>query len=140
MQSNEIIVAVDCLLVTADKKAVLIRRGTSPARGMLALPGGKVEVGDSTLMHACIREVGEELGVHLFPSELRLLTVLDTPGRDPRSGLRISVVFFGALPEGTQFFPNKREVLEVVLAPLASIVEADMAFDHYKAIHAVMYA
>lgn len=138
MQSNEIIVAVDCLLITADKKVVLIRRATSPYVGMLALPGGKVESTDHTLVEACVREVGEELGICISPSELRLLMVLDTPGRDPRSGLRISIVFVAVLPDGMEFHPNPREVCEVVLMPPSSIGKTDMAFDHYQAIHAVI--
>ncbi len=140
MQSNEVVVSVDCLLMTADGKVVLIRRATSPCMGMLALPGGKVEGADRTFVEACIREVGEELGMYIPPSELKLLMLLDTPGRDPRSGLRVSIVFAGTLPEGVEFHPNSREVLEVVLVPLSSIAEIDMAFDHYKAIHAVIQA
>ena len=68
-------------LVLVDRKLVVIRRGNEPFRGMPALPGGFVELGETTL-EAVVREVREETG--LETKVLRLVGVFSDPGRDPR--------------------------------------------------------
>src|SRR5207249_11745309 len=67
-------------LVLVDRKLVVIRRGNEPFRGMPALPGGFVELGETTL-EAVVREVREETG--LETKVLRLVGVFSDPGRDP---------------------------------------------------------
>jgi ADP-ribose pyrophosphatase YjhB (NUDIX family) len=44
--------------------------------------GGKVEFRETT-MQACIREVREEIGVDMKPSDLRLIYVIETPNFKP---------------------------------------------------------
>src|SRR5205809_7980822 len=68
-------------LVLVDGKLVAIRRRSEPFRGMPALPGGFVELGETTL-EAVVREVREETG--LETRVLRLVGVFSDPGRDPR--------------------------------------------------------
>src|SRR2546430_1823181 len=68
-------------LVLVDGKLVAIRRGNDPFRGMPALPGGFVELGETTV-EAVVREVREETG--LETQVLRLVGVFSDPGRDPR--------------------------------------------------------
>ncbi len=58
------------------------------------MPGGFVEEGEQVL-EAAPRELAEETGLQL--SELRLLGVYDTPGRDPR-GWTVSVVYLAYVP------------------------------------------
>jgi 8-oxo-dGTP diphosphatase len=136
MKSNmSVILSVDCVLVTPSGKVALIRRGTEPYIGKLALPGGKVETTDGSLAAACVREVAEELGVALDPARLGLLTILDAPGRDPRPGMRISVVFRAFIPEEEVFRPNVREVTEVVLCSPSSLGRDELAFDHFQVLH-----
>ena len=45
-----------------DDELLLIRRGTSPGRGLWSLPGGRVEAGE-TLAEAVTRELLEETGL-----------------------------------------------------------------------------
>lgn len=45
-----------------DDSLLLIRRGHGPAAGMWAVPGGRVEAGE-TLAEAVVREVAEETGL-----------------------------------------------------------------------------
>src|SRR2546425_12437688 len=68
-------------LVRFDGKLVAIRRRNDPFRGMPALPGGFVELGETTV-EAVVREVREETG--LETKVLRLVGVFSQPGRDPR--------------------------------------------------------
>src|SRR2546426_6174508 len=68
-------------LVLVDGKLVAIRRGNEPFRGMPALPGGFVELGETTL-EAVVREVREETG--LETKGLRVVGVVSDPRRDPR--------------------------------------------------------
>src|SRR5437879_13865792 len=60
-------------LVLVDGKLVAIRRGNDPFRGMHALPGGFVELGDTTV-EAVVREVREEAG--LEARVLRFISVV----------------------------------------------------------------
>src|SRR5439155_213985 len=62
-------------------KLIAIRRRNDPFRGMPALPGGFVELGETTV-EAVLREVREETG--LETQVLRLVGVFSDPGRDPR--------------------------------------------------------
>jgi 8-oxo-dGTP diphosphatase len=82
---------VDVVVITAAEtpEVLLIQRRNPPFQGRWALPGGFVEDGEP-VMQAAPRELAEETG--LRASNLRLLGVYDTPGRDPR-GWTVSVVY-----------------------------------------------
>src|SRR5437899_7739162 len=80
MERSHPAVTVDGL-VLVDGRLVAIRRGNEPFRGMPALPGGFVELGETTL-EAVVREVREETG--LETKVLRLVGVFSDPRRDPR--------------------------------------------------------
>src|SRR3989442_2375135 len=81
-------VAVDGI-VLQDGKLVAVRRMNEPYRGMPALPGGFVELGETTV-EAVVREVREETG--LETSVKRLLGVFSDPRRDP-PGHRLSIAY-----------------------------------------------
>jgi 8-oxo-dGTP diphosphatase len=85
----------DILVIARDpggeRGVLMIRRGGDPFRGMLALPGGFVDVGE-TVEQAALRELDEETGVALEAADLRLAGVYSQPGRDPR-GWTVSVLF-----------------------------------------------
>jgi 8-oxo-dGTP diphosphatase len=77
-------------IVLVDGKLVLVKRGREPGKGMYALPGGFVELGER-VEECAMREVLEETG--LATEVLDLVGVYSDPGRDPRGHL-VSVVFF----------------------------------------------
>ncbi|WP_321494506.1 NUDIX hydrolase [uncultured Desulfobacter sp.] len=49
-------------VVFKDNKVLLVKRGNPPARGVWAIPGGSVELGE-TLQQAAEREIFEETGI-----------------------------------------------------------------------------
>ena len=71
------IVAVGAIVVS-DSRILLVRRGRPPSEGLWAIPGGRVEVGE-TLQEAAEREIMEETGltirardpIHIFDVILR---------------------------------------------------------------------
>ncbi len=88
---------VDVVVIRAAQtpEVLLIQRGNTPFRGRWALPGGFVEEGEP-VARAAPRELAEETG--LRASDLKLLGVYDTPGRDPR-GWTVSVVYLVQIAE-----------------------------------------
>lgn len=83
------LLAVDCVVLDRARRVLLIERGNPPFKGMGALPGGFVDVGES-VEDACRREVLEETGLKVGP--LKLVGVYSDPNRDPR-GHTCSVAF-----------------------------------------------
>lgn len=79
---------VDAVLVKGDE-ILLVRRGREPFQGLWALPGGFVDVGETT-ESACLRELLEETG--LKGVIVGLLGVYSDPARDPRHHT-VSVVY-----------------------------------------------
>ncbi len=49
-------------IVFKDNKVLLVRRGKPPAEGLWAIPGGRIEIGE-TLQEAAEREIFEETGM-----------------------------------------------------------------------------
>lgn len=83
------LLTVDCIIVDARGRVLLIQRGHPPFKGHYALPGGFVDLNE-TCEAACRREVKEETGLH--PRVLKLVGVYSKPGRDPR-GPTVSVAY-----------------------------------------------
>jgi len=55
-------------VVIHDNRVLLVKRANAPAKGMWAIPGGRVRLGE-TLEDAVRREVFEECGVRVEPVE-----------------------------------------------------------------------
>lgn len=87
------LLTVDCVVIDARDRVLLIRRGTEPFKGAYALPGGFVDP-DETVEDACRREVMEETGVKI--GKLRLIGVYSKPGRDPR-GPTVSIAYMASV-------------------------------------------
>lgn len=56
-------------VIIQDNRALLVQRGTEPAKGQWSIPGGLIDVGE-TLREAVVREVREETGLLVEPIEL----------------------------------------------------------------------
>ena len=69
-------------VVFKDNKVLLVKRGQSPAKGMWAIPGGSVELGE-TLKQAAEREILEETGLVIKAGEpIFSFEVIRYDGRD----------------------------------------------------------
>lgn len=136
MKKNRgVILTVDAV-ITDGRLVALIKRAKAPFEDRLVLPGGHFEPTDVSLAAACARELKEEIGLIIDPDKLRFLTVLDLPGRDPRPGKRVSVVFLAKVT-GTalrQLVPGS-DAREIVLRKIGEIVPGEIGFDHYRAIN-----
>lgn len=86
--------------------------------GQIALPGGKMEPDDTTMLDTAMREVNEELGIALQTDQL--LGAL-SPLHIPVSGFTVHPFVF-ALEQWPQFTPDNKEVSDIILA------EADTFF------------
>ncbi len=118
------LLAVDCVILF-EGGIVLIRRKNPPFQGCYALPGGFVEVGEST-QDAAIREAREETGLNI--ELLRLVGVYSDPHRDPR-GHVVSICYLsrgmGTLSHGSD--AKSAEVFRPDGLP-------ELAFDHRQMI------
>jgi 8-oxo-dGTP diphosphatase len=74
------LLATNAVAVDSWRRILLVRRKYPPFKGLFALPGGFVEVGES-VEDACRRELMEETGVKA--GRLQLIGVYSDPKRDP---------------------------------------------------------
>jgi 8-oxo-dGTP diphosphatase len=120
-------VTVDVIVEEVDS-LVLIRRRKDPYKGMLALPGGFVEYGE-TIETAALREIKEETSLEVRLTDI--LGVYSDPTRDPR-GHVLSVVFVARQEAG-----KLRKGDDASSADWYSLKRAtrmDLAFDHGRII------
>lgn len=112
----------DCVVIDQDNRILLVRRGSPPFKGSLALPGGFVNVGE-TAEDACRREVREETNVVV--AALVLVGIYSDPDRDPR-GHTASVAYLARVDHVEATAGDDAEGVEWV----ADIQQLDLAFDH----------
>lgn len=121
------VLAVDIIIEYPDGDIVLIKRGIEPFKGMWALPGGHVEVGE-TVESAAVREAGEETGLLISLEEI--IGVYSDPDRDPR-GHTVSIAY-RARPVGgkLQASTDAKEAIKT-----GKFRDMPLAFDHEKIIN-----
>lgn len=130
------ILTVDILITIKRGKILLIKRRKEPFLDKLVLPGGHVEEHGLSLAEACAREAAEEIGFQVDISDLKLLTVLDEPNRDPRTGRRVSLVFHINLPDLSRIenCQAMSDAKSIHLRDIKKLRKIEIGFDHYKAI------
>lgn len=105
-------------------RVLLVRRGRPPAAGRWSLPGGLVELGETTI-DAVRREVAEECG--LTVRVVGLAGVVDRVIRDPDGRVRYHYVLvdYLALPESSAAVAGS-DAAEVRWVPVAEIDRMDV--------------
>ncbi len=112
--------------VDGDFHVLLIKRGWAPFEGCWALPGGKVDAGE-TFEHAALRELAEETGIRLTVDQVRRVDVYDMPGRDPR-GRYVSCAYVAQVDSGVTVKAGD-DATDARWVPVATMIKA-LAFDH----------
>jgi len=114
------------IIIERDDKIVLIKRGTEPFKGMLAIPGGYMELGE-TIENAAAREAKEETS--LIVELIDILGVYSDPKRDPRKH-SIATVFIGRPNKGN--LKADSDAKEAFWMNVDEIESHEFAFDHKK--------
>jgi bifunctional NMN adenylyltransferase/nudix hydrolase len=136
-----IFVTVDAVVVQSGH-ILLVRRKARPGEGLLALPGGFVNV-DETLKNACLRELKEETRLKVPLPVLRgsiiNTQVFDKPNRSDR-GRTIAHVFHFALPSEHKLPKVKggSDARDAFWLPLSKLSSSDMFEDHYYIIQKIL--
>lgn len=89
MKPKTPLLTVDCVVFDRAGRLLLIKRANPPFKGVYALPGGFVDVGE-TVEQAALRELHEETGI--AGKSVKLIGVYSDPKRDPR-GHSVSCAF-----------------------------------------------
>ncbi|MGW7636110.1 NUDIX domain-containing protein [Streptomyces decoyicus] len=115
----------DVVALTSDGNVLLIERDWPPFEGSWALPGGHVDPGETSLQ-AAVRELAEETGVHVTPTDLREIGTFNQPGRDPR-GPYSTDAYLAVVPASTPITAGD-DARTARWWPLTALPE--LAFDH----------
>jgi len=83
-------------IVFKDEKVLLVKRAHNPGKGLWAVPGGRVKLGE-TLKEAAIREVKEETGVMIRPKDP--IYVFEVIERDEEGDIRFHYVIVDLLAD-----------------------------------------
>ena len=124
-------VTVDVVLLTirSDQLQVLmVRRGSKPWQGRLALPGGFLRPTED-LPAAARRELREETGLTLKPVHLEQIGTFGAPRRDPRART-VGVAYLAVLPTLPQPVAGT-DAIEAVWQPVADMLSRRLPFDHH---------
>lgn len=128
---NTPLLTVDAVILINNKKdLVLIRRKNPPFKGVLALPGGFVNIGE-TVEEACIREAFEETNVNV--KILKIIGVFSDPKRDPR-GHTVSVAFLCETLTKNEKPKAKDDAAALEIVPLENVSSLKLSFDHKEII------
>lgn len=137
-----VFVTVDAVVRVADQ-VLLIRRGRAPGRGLLAVPGGFIEQRE-TAYQSAVRELQEETGFALLPSEMKhactAARVFDHPDRSQR-GRVITHAFYFEL--GERMLPEiagSDDAAEARWVPIAELPSLEDQFhdDHFHILDAFL--
>ena len=124
--------AVDFLISKDDNsKVLLVRRKNDPFKGMLSIPGGFINEGE-TAEDAMTREAKEETSLVVEP--IAILGVYSNPQRDPRMHT-ISVTFITRIVQGKEDARDDAATLQWINVEdeLDSLIQSkQIAFDHSK--------
>ena len=119
-------VTADCIVITkeADPKVLLLQRGSEPFKGGWAVPGGFMNM-DETTEQCAIRELEEETGLRV--SNLRQIGAYSKVDRDLRG--RIVTVAYLAIVDEPIAVSGQDDAAKAEWWPMSDLPH--LAFDHY---------
>ncbi|MBF9014781.1 MULTISPECIES: NUDIX domain-containing protein [unclassified Oceanispirochaeta] len=121
--------AAVAVLVKVEKRYIILRRGREPGKGMLDLPGGFIDPGESA-EDSCRREIKEELGVEI--SNLRYIS--SHPNIYPYKDVTYHTcdMFFIAECMDKNFVRQEDEIDEILLLDRKEIDIEQFAFESIR--------
>ena len=117
---------VTAIVMFPNKKILLVKRGTKIFKGYWALPGGRVNTGE-TIEQAVVREVIEETGIH--DRIVRKIGEYHETGIKDEIEYNYHAACFLAKPTGGKIKGQEKEIEDVKLVDLKDIPER-LAFKH----------
>ena len=119
-------VTADCVVMTSETKArvLLIERGDEPYKGHWAIPGGFLNM-DETTEQCAIRELEEETGLRI--DKVQQIGAYSKVDRDPR-GRTISVAYL-AIVDSPKEVKGQDDAAKAEWFPINDLPQ--LAFDHY---------
>lgn len=119
------VIATSDVIIIAESKVLLIKRGKEPFKGCWAFPGGRIEQKDKDILAAAYRELAEETQLTDIP--LEYVVTIGNNTRDPR-GFCITNVFVSELPTIPNGVRAGDDAVDYEWFDLDKLPE--MAFDH----------
>lgn len=114
-------------------RILLIKRASEPCRGKWALPGGKVEYGES-LAHAARREIAEEVGIEVALTAPRSIVEIICP----EEGYHFVIVVFDAEYRRGEPAPQPGEVEEYMWARPGDALSLDLTVSTRRVVEALL--
>lgn len=118
-------VAAAAYIFDADRRALFIRRAKEPAKGLLAIPGGFLDIGESA-EDGLRREVREEVGIEIAGVEF----LCSCPNEYPYRGVTYPVcdlIFTASAVKAEKAHP-KSEVAGLEWRAVEEVSEDELAF------------
>lgn len=111
-------------IVLDGRRVLLVKRGRPPGAGKWSLPGGLVDLGETT-REAVVREVAEECGVAITATQV--VEVVDRVIRDDTGRVRYHFVLvdYLAYPDSTRLRPGS-DAADARWVDIDRVVELDV--------------
>ena len=120
--------AAVALILDASSRILITRRGHEPGLGLLGLPGGVIEAGE-TGEEACSRETFEEVGLRISAKDFRYVRSL--PNQYLFQGFvwpTLDLFYLAKIESFDGLVLDRSEVAESLLMPLHEVPYSDFAF------------
>lgn len=137
-----VFVTVDAVVRVAGQ-VLLIRRGRAPGKDLLAVPGGFIEQRE-TAYQSAVRELREETGFELLPSEmehaLKAQRVFDHPDRSQRGRVITHAFYFDLGQRMLPEIAGSDDAAEARWVPMAELPALEEQFhdDHFHILDAFL--
>lgn len=137
-----VLVTVDAV-VRIGEQVLLIRRGRAPGKGLLAVPGGFIEQRE-TAYQSAVRELQEETGLRLLPSEMehacKAMRIFDHPDRSQRGRVITHAFYFDLGERMRPEIAGSDDAAEARWVPIAQLPSLEDQFhdDHFHILDAFL--